>query len=72
MDPEPCVKFYFGSDDLIKTKNLDLTIQQARQLIQLFRVQLLQIYAVSDCGHEFDQYWPLIDCVDGKFCIITV
>jgi hypothetical protein len=26
----------------------------------------------AECEHEFDQYWPLIDCVEGEFLMIII
>jgi hypothetical protein len=57
------VKFYFGEYSN-RTIDLTLTVEQAREFIKLFRVPSLKIAASSNCGHEFDQYWPLIDCVE--------
>jgi hypothetical protein len=66
------VKFYFGPDRLNRTKNLNWTAEQARDFIELFRVPSLKVYASANCGHEFDEYWPLIDCVEGEFLTIII
>jgi hypothetical protein len=66
MDRYSGVKFYFGNRYFSRTIDLNLTAKQAREFIKLFRVPSLKITAPSDCGHEFDEYWPLIDCVEGK------
>jgi hypothetical protein len=59
MDRYLGVKFYFGPNDWNRTNYLTLTAEQAREFIELFRVPSLKMYASANCGHEFDEYWPL-------------
>jgi hypothetical protein len=54
------------------TNAFDFTPEKARQIIKLFQVQSLKISCRSSDGHEFDEYWRLIDCIEGWFLRITI
>jgi hypothetical protein len=61
----PDVDIFFGTDDQNRTTTLCHSVEQARQLIELFCVQSLKI----NCYYIFnenDDYWSLIDCVKGR------
>jgi hypothetical protein len=63
----PDVAIFFGTDDRNRTKAFNLSVEQTRQLIELFRVQLLKIECLLNSKGLFSEYLSLINNVEGTF-----
>jgi hypothetical protein len=59
------VSIFFGTDHQNRTKNFQLSAEQTRKLIELFRVYSLKIKCPSYEKGQFLEYYSLIDSVEG-------
>jgi hypothetical protein len=63
---QPSVKFYFGTEFGNRTRDFRFTAKEARQLIKLFRIRLFKAHSYHNYGDQFDEFWHLMDYVEGK------
>jgi hypothetical protein len=63
------ISIFFGIDDQTRTKRFEFSVEQTRQIIELFQIQMLKIDVSPDYNDRFPEYWSLIECFEGGFLI---
>jgi hypothetical protein len=64
IDWTSSVTFFFGNF-YDHTQEFRFTPEQARHLIDFFKVYSLNLYSFVNQGDQFDHYWSLIDYFEG-------
>jgi hypothetical protein len=63
----PHIYMFFGSNNQNRTQSFELSVEKARQVIELFQIQMFKINNLAVSEDRCPEFCSLIDCIDGKF-----